>query len=107
VPTAATLSLCRGTARRRANIVAPHTDRVAAAGPSWAEDHARRRRERTEARRRTKDATRELTVAVDAGEAGYRRLRRELEDYGSRLEAVRSRLAPGPRRALGHPQPAP
>ena len=38
--------------------------------------------------------TRERAAAVEAGEAGYRRLRRDLDDYGTRLDAVRIRLVP-------------
>jgi len=87
-------------------VVAPHTDRVAAAGSSRAEEHARWQRERAEARSRTKDVTRELANAIDAGEAGYRRLRQDLEDYGTRLDAVRVRLVPAPRRLLGRPRVA-
>ena len=36
--------------------------------------------------------TRERAAAIEAGEAGYRRLRRDLNDYGTRLDAVRFRL---------------
>jgi hypothetical protein len=77
-----------------------HADRVPAAGSGWAEDHARRLRERTEARSRTKKVTRELAATIDAGEAGYRRLRQDLDDYGTRLDAVRVRLVPAPRRRV-------
>jgi hypothetical protein len=87
-------------------VVAPHADRVAAAGPSRAEDHARWQRERAEARSRTKDGTRELAAAIDAGEAGYRRLRRDLLDYGTSLDAVRARLVPAPPHVLGRIQAA-
>jgi hypothetical protein len=38
--------------------------------------------------------TRDLAAATDAGEAGYRRLRQDLADYGTRLDAVRARLVP-------------
>jgi hypothetical protein len=78
-------------------VVTPHADPVAAAGSGWAEDHARRLRERAEARSRSKDVTRELAAAIDAGEAGYQRLSQDLADYGTRLDAVRARLAPAPR----------
>jgi hypothetical protein len=60
--------------------------------PSRAEDHARRQCERAEARLDAKRLTRELAVAIDAGNAGYGRLRHRLDDYSTRLEAVRSRL---------------
>lgn len=87
----------RVSVQRRPHVVPPRTHRVAATGPSWAEEHARRQRERAEARSRTKDVTRELEDAIEAGDAGYRRLRRKLDDYGTRLEAVRVRLVPAPR----------
>lgn len=82
-------------------MVPPHADGHAAAGPSHAEDYARRQRERAEARSRTRRMTRELAVAIDAAEAGYSGLRRRLNDYGSGLEAVRARLSQGPRPVLG------
>jgi hypothetical protein len=85
-------------------VVPAHADRVAAAGPSRAEDHARWQRERVEVRSRSKDVARELAAAIDAGEDGYRRLRQDLDDYGTRLEAVRVRLVPAPRLVLGRPE---
>lgn len=84
-------------------MVAPRPDRVTAAGPSRAEDHARWQHERAEARSRATDATRELAAAIDVGDADYRRLRQGLDDYGTRLEAVRARLVPAPRLVLGRP----
>jgi hypothetical protein len=62
------------------------------ARPSRAEDHARWQRERAEAHSRTKQAVRELDTAIEVGRRSYRRLRHRLGDYGTRLEAVRSRL---------------
>jgi hypothetical protein len=35
---------------------------------------------------------RELDISIAAGERSYRRLRHRLDDYGTQLEAVRSRL---------------
>jgi hypothetical protein len=99
--TAANLSLRRGSARRRPIVVRPGTDAPVATGPSPAENHARWTRERIEARGRTKDATRELAAAMDAGETGYRRLRQGLDAYGTRLEAVQVRLVQAPRLARG------
>jgi ribosomal protein S21 len=34
----------------------------------------------------------ELTDAIDVGDAAYRRLRRRLDEYGTRLDAVHARL---------------
>jgi hypothetical protein len=44
-----------------------------------------------------------LAAAIDVGDADYRRLRQALDDYGTRLEAVRARLVPAPRLVLGRP----
>jgi hypothetical protein len=87
-------------------VVRPRTDRVAVAGPGRAEDHARWQRERAEARNRAEDATRDLAAAIDAGDAGYRRLRHGLDDYSTRLEAVRVRLVHAPRLAPGRSRAA-
>jgi hypothetical protein len=35
---------------------------------------------------------RALASAIDDGDAGYRRLRRRLDGYGTRLDATRARL---------------
>jgi hypothetical protein len=67
-------------------------NREAEARPSRAEDHGRWQRERAEAHSRTKQAVRELDTAIEVGRRSYRRLRHRLDDYGTRLEAVRSRL---------------
>jgi hypothetical protein len=104
---AAMRSLRPGSARRRAAVVAPPTDRVAAAGRSRADDHARWQRERTEARSRTNGATRELAAAIAAGDARCRRLHQDLDDYGTRLEAVRVRLVKAPRSMRSSITPAP
>jgi hypothetical protein len=56
---------------------------------TWAEECSRRRREHLADHARTEHAARELTAAIDAGDAGYRRLRRRLDAYGTRLSAVR------------------
>jgi len=81
--------------RRAARPHGPVTRRVAA-DPSWAEDFARRRRERAEAQADAKLEARELAAAIEADEAGYRRLSRRLDAFGSRLEAVRSEQADSP-----------
>jgi hypothetical protein len=60
------------------------------ADPRRAEDFARRRRERVEARAHAQHAARDLAAAIDVGDAGYRRLRRRLDDFGTRLEVVRA-----------------
>jgi hypothetical protein len=63
--------------------------------PTRAEDHARWQRERADARARERRLTDDLAAAIDAGDDRYLRLRRGLDDYGTRLEAVRSRLYRG------------
>jgi hypothetical protein len=60
--------------------------------PSWADDYARRQRERLAARAGAEHATQELAAAIDAGDAAYRRLRHRLDYYGTSLEAARVRL---------------
>ena len=35
---------------------------------------------------------RELDTAIEVGDRSYRRLRRRLDDFGTHLDAVRSRL---------------
>jgi hypothetical protein len=67
-------------------------NREAEARPSRAEDHGRWQRERAEAHSRTKQAVRELDTAIEAGVRTYRRLRYRLDDYGTQLEALGSRL---------------
>jgi hypothetical protein len=67
-------------------------NRKAEAIPSRAENHARWQRERAEAHSRTKRAVRELDTAIAVGDRSSRRLRHRLNDYGTQLEAVRSRL---------------
>jgi hypothetical protein len=57
-----------------------------------APDHARWQRERADARARESRLTDDLAAAIDVGDARYLRLRGGLDDYGARLEAVRSRL---------------
>jgi hypothetical protein len=58
------------------------------AGPTRAEDCARWQRERTEAHALTVHSTRDLATTIAVGEAGYRRLRQRLDDFGTRLAAV-------------------
>ena len=41
---------------------------------------------------RTKRAVRELDTAIAVGDRSSRRLRHRLDDYGTQLDAVRSRL---------------
>jgi hypothetical protein len=57
-----------------------------------AEDRARWRHERAEADAHAKQLSHELDDAIDAGDAGLRRLRHRLDDYGSRLAGVRRTL---------------
>ena len=59
---------------------------------SRAENHARWQRERAEAHSRTKRAVRELDTAIAVGDRSYRRLCHRLDDYGTQLDAARSRL---------------
>ena len=73
-------------------VAPPQVNREAEAIPSRAENHARWQRERAEAHSRTKRAVRELDTAIEVGDRNYRRLRHRLNDYGTQLEAVRSRL---------------
>jgi hypothetical protein len=98
---AVNVSLRRGSARRRPIVVDLRTTRPTVPGPSPAENHARWKRERAEARSETKDAEQELAAAVAAGVATYRRLRRGLDDCGARLDAVRVDLVQKPRLARG------
>jgi len=71
--------------------------------PSRAEDHARWRAERLDAKRRQKQQMRELAAAIDAGDAAYRRLRDRLDDFSIRLAAVRRTLVTTPAgRPVGH-----
>jgi len=81
--------------RRAARPHGPVTRRVVA-DPSWAEDFARRRHERAEAHAHARRQTRELAAAIAAEEAGYRRLCRRLDAFGSRIAAVRAEQADSP-----------
>jgi hypothetical protein len=97
----------RTSSRRQRTRRGPHRSRPAStplsharrrgkdgppAGPSRAEDHARWQHERTDARDRDRQVELELADAVEAGDAAYRRLRRRLDEYGTRLDAVHARL---------------
>jgi hypothetical protein len=73
----------------RARRHGPAPRRVVA-DPRRAEDFARWQRERAEARAHNRHAASELAAAIDVGDAGYRRLRRRLDDFGTRLEVVRA-----------------
>jgi hypothetical protein len=57
---------------------------------TWDEECSRRRREHLADHARTEQAARDLTAAIDVGDAGYQRLRRRLDAYGTRLDAVRA-----------------
>ncbi len=57
-----------------------------------AEDHARWQHERADARDHATQVELELTDAIEVGDAAYRRLRRRLDEYGTRLDAVHARL---------------
>jgi hypothetical protein len=81
--------------RRAARPHGPAARRVVA-DPSWAQDFARRRRERAEAQADAKLEARELAAAIEADDAGYRRLSRRLDAFGARLEAVRAEQADSP-----------
>jgi hypothetical protein len=81
--------------RRARRPHGPVTRRVVA-DPAWADAFARRRRERAEARTNAEQEARELAAAIEAGDAGYRRLCRRLDDFGARVEAVRARQAASP-----------
>ena len=63
-----------------------------AASSRRAEDHARWQHERGDARDHAAQVELELTDAIDVGDAAYRRLRRRLDEYGTRLDAVHARL---------------
>ena len=67
--------------------------------PRRTENHARWQRERAEAHSRTKRAhsrtkraVHELDTAIEVGDRSYRRLCHRLNDYGTQLDAARSRL---------------
>jgi hypothetical protein len=60
-------------------------------GPTRADDCARWRRERAEGRARCERTARALATAIDDGDARYRGLRRRLDDFGLRVEAVHAR----------------
>jgi hypothetical protein len=77
---------------RRAAVLPSDRSEGSVAAPSRAEDHTRWLCERAEARDRARQVTRELTAAIDLGNAGYRRLRLRLDAYGARLDAVHARL---------------
>ena len=64
--------------------------------PSRAEDHARWQAERRDAERRQRQQLRELTAAIDVGDAAYRRLYDRLDDFGTRLVKVRLTLSTAP-----------
>ena len=81
--------------RRAARPHGPVTRRVVA-DPSWAEDFARRRRERAEAQAHAGQEARELAAAIEADDVRYQRLSRRLEAFGSRLEVVRAEQAGSP-----------
>jgi hypothetical protein len=59
-----------------------------AAGPTRADDRARWQHECSEAHAVTVHSTRDLATAIAVGDAGYRRLRQRLDDFGTRLAAV-------------------
>jgi hypothetical protein len=80
-------------------VAPPQANREGEALPSRAENHAHWQRERAEAHSRTKRAhsrtkraVRELDTAIEVGDRCSRRLRHRLNDYGTQLEAARSRL---------------
>ena len=52
--------------------------------------------ERLNARRRQKQQLQALAAAIDRGDAGYRRLRDSLDDFGARLAVVRRTLSTTP-----------
>ena len=64
--------------------------------PSRAEDRARWQAERLDAKRRQKQALRELAAAIDVGDAAYRRLCDRLDEFGARLALVRLTLDTAP-----------
>lgn len=64
------------------------TASAATAGPTRADDCARWQRERTKAHARSVHSTQDLATAIAVGDAGYRRLRQRLDDFGTRLAAV-------------------
>jgi hypothetical protein len=78
-------------ARRRA----PVTPRLVA-DPAWAAGFARRRREHAEGRAHAAQDARELAGAIAASGTRYDRLRRRLDDFGARVEAVRAHEAASP-----------
>ena len=80
-------------------VAVPEAGRAAPL-PSRAEDHARWRAERLDAKRRQKQQLRELAAAIDVGDAAYRRLRDRLDDFGTRLAVVRLTLSTT---QAGHP----
>ena len=90
-PNGAALSYRGRTLRRRSPGHAASSRR--------AEDHARWQHERGDARDHAAQVELELTDAIDVGDAAYRRLRRRLDEYGTRLDAVHARLYGTPRLA--------
>ena len=86
----------RRSASRAAVALEVHETCPAVPAPSRAEDHARWQSERLHAAKRAKQDMRDLAVAIELGDAGYRRLCYRLDDFGTRLAVVRLTLSKTP-----------